>query len=194
MKIYGKSNLLAISLFVLLLNIECQKKGEIAPFYDGLYFTYKDVVSIGVTNERIFRIKEINTEYEIIEEDLSPVLPETIKHTVDLCGFIKESIEIKKSTKKTKKLKKFRHRRIAIWIPPNELKVGNKFKTSFGDFQVKEKRIWEKWDVWVLKGDFDFETYYDIKTGFFVGSRVPPQPLVGSTKRILIETNADIAY
>jgi len=194
MKGPSKSTLLVIFFLFVFFNVECQKKGEIAPFSDGLYFKYKVIVDIGSSGEIIYRIKEMNTEYEIIVEYSLTLLPETMKHIVDIWGFIKESTEIKKHAKKIKKLKEFKGRRIVIWISPKELQIGNKFKTSLGDLQVKEKRTWENWDVWVLKGNLGVEFYYDIKTGFLVGSHVPSLPMVGSTKRILIETNADILH
>jgi len=194
MKSCDKRNLLVILFIVLSTNLGCQKKGGLAPFFDELYFKYKDIVSSGSSSERIYRIKELHDGYEVIEKDLSPILPRTEKHIVDLWGFIKQSTRIRETSQKTKKHYKHKGKRICIWIPAEELQVGNKFETSLGNCQVEEKRSWENRDVWVLKGDLGVEFYYDIKTGFLVGSHVPSLPMVGSTKRILIETNADISY
>lgn len=194
MKTCYRKNLLLILLVVLLTNFGCQKKREIAPFFDDLYFKYKDIVSSGSSSERIYRIKELHDGYEVIEEDLSPILPRTEKHIVDLWGFIKESTRIRKTAQKTKRHYKHKGKRICIWIPAEELQVSNKFETSLGNCQVEEKRSWKNWDVWVLKGYSGVEFYYDIKTGFFVGSNAPSLPLVGSMNRILIDTNADIPH
>jgi len=195
MKSCDKRNLLVILFIVLSTNLGCQKRGDLAPFFDGLYFKYNNILNTGNTYT-IYTIKKVDSEYNVIEERLTPVFPETINHIVDLYGFIKKSTKIKETSKETKDLKFNKGRRIAFWIPPKELQINKRFSTSLSGrstCRVIEKKSWNKWSVLVSEDEVGAEFYYDIKTGFLVGCHVSI-PLVGSRKTILIETNADIPY
>ena len=194
MKTYNKRYLLVILLVVLVTNFGCQNKDkEIPPFFNGLYFRYKVTTSSG-SYEELFTIKEMRSGYEITEERLTPVFPEKVNNIVDIYGFIKESAEIKETGKKTRSIKWHKGRRICIWIPPKELKIDNKFETSLGNFRAVEQTTWESWDVWVLQDSHGNKCFYDRETGFYVGIQSVSAGLVGSMKKILIETNADIPH
>jgi len=193
MLVLKKKNIFLVFLLVLFLNVGCQKKGEgeLAPFFDELYFKYKEG-SIG-NNYIIYSVKEIDCEYEIIKEDASPTFPGTTKYIVDFWGFIKKAPAVTRTKRKWKKSKSWIGTRIGIWLPASELQVGKKLTTStIGKCRVEEKKTWEKWDVWVLKDGLGNEHYYDIKTGFWVGCNI--LTLAGGRKTILIDTNADISY
>ena len=197
MKTFEKRIFPIIFLLVFLLTPGCQKKNrEIAPFLDGMYFKYKVITNSG-SHEELFTIKEMCSEYEIIDEELyrSPKLGKIVKHTVDQYGVIKgKSIRTRKASKKTKKIKKLKGRRICIWISPDEMQVGKKLETSLGNFRIIEKATWEKWNVWVLKDSHGNKSFYDRETGFYVGIQSISGGLIGSMKTILIDTNADISF
>lgn len=188
---------IVLSIIVFLNCSGCQKKNkEIAPFFDGLYFKYR-VITISGNSEDLFTIKEVDRGYEVILDEFygSHNVGETVNHIVDIYGFIKEEpTRTRKASKKIKKLKDLKGRRIHIWIPPEELNIGNIFKTSFlrGSCRVIEQTTWEGWDVWVLKDIAGNKCFYDVETGFLVGSQSITVAIVGSVKIILIDTNVDI--
>ncbi len=197
MEIFKKSIFPTIFLFVFLLTTGCQKKySELVPFFDGMYFKYKVITNSG-SHEEIFSIKEENSEYKILKEDVykSHILEEIVTHVVDCYGVIKEKpVRTMKTSKRTKILDKLKGRRICIWIPPDEMQVGKKLETSLGNFRIIEKATWEKWNVWVLKDSHGNKSFYDRETGFYLGIQSISGGLIGSMKTILIDTNADIPY
>jgi hypothetical protein len=197
MKIFKKSVFPTILLFSFLLTTGCQKKNkEMAPFFDGLYFKYEVSATSG-NSEDVFKVKKMNGGYEVILDEFygSHNVGEIVKNIVDLYGVIKEKpIRARKASKRTKKIKWLKGRRICIWIPLEEIKIGSKFETSLGNYRVIEQKNWEDWKVWMLKDGSGNESYYDRGTGFLVGSKSISLQMVGSMKRILIDTNADIPY
>ena len=188
-----RNNLFVILFFVLFFNLGCpqKEKGEPAPFFNELYFKYKEG-TIG-NNYIMYRLNEIGSKYEIIKEDISPTFPGTTKYMVDLWGFIKKAPIVTRTKRKWTKSKSWIGTRIGIWLPTSELLAGNKLTTSIiGKCRVEEKTIWEKWEVWLLKDGLGNEYYYDVKTGFWVGCNI--HNISGGKKTILIDTNADIPY
>ena len=169
-----------------------------APFFDELYLRYTDDKAY-VGGDILYTIRKVSNKYEIIKDDSnkSNILGEITKYVVDHYGFIKETpVSTRKVSKKVKKLEDLKGKRIHIWIPPEELHIGNIFKTSFlrGSCCVIEQTTWEGWEVWVLKDIAGNKCFYDVATGFSVGSQSITVAILGSVRILLIDTNADIPY
>ena len=160
---------------LLQLIISCTSYEEIAPFFDGLFLEYAG-------NGKPYLTYKVNVvedyKFKIIETDkLYTTERGKVELFVDSYGKVYESRE-----------KRYIGRFSPIWIPVHEMKIGDTFdKRNF----VERNEKWERWDVLVVKDTpTGAESYYDINTGYWVGGI--GRTSAGSSKLILINTNADI--
>jgi len=158
-------------LFVFFILASCSK--EPAPFKDGMYLNYRQID--GVVSY-FFKIAAIgNKGYKIIEtQTRGPILPDDVEEMfVDIYGVVYKS-----------SFEPYEGKFSPIWIPVNKFKVGD---TVNRNYHVVRKDRWKQWEVLVLEGSLGGEYYYDLKTGFHVGT---------SGRRfeaVLVDTNAPVA-
>ena len=81
-------------------------------------------------------------------------------------------------------MKRYEKKFSPVWIPIHEMEIGDTFDSGY---TVTRKEKWKKWDVLVVKDpDSNNERYFDINTGYWVGSYERRLTIV------LVDTNADI--
>ncbi len=163
-----------LAIFLFLIFIGCAKYKEEAPFEDGMYFEYRygtlnKTYNINHLDDNNFKIVETDSFYKATEGKLEML--------VDSYGKVYEC-----------RKKRYKGKFSPIWIPVHDMEIGDEY-----DKRERVDRIdkWEKWEVLVIKDiPTGAENYYELKTGYFVGSEA--RSLVGSGKKILEATNADI--
>ena len=153
----------------------CTKYKEPVPFRDGLFLEY-DVGS----NKKItytFQISNSN-QFKITETRKRKVLDDDIEEL-----YVGKYGKVRKSS-----FKPFEGKFSPVWIPVQKMSIGDTFD---GGFLVARKDTWRQWQVLVIKDPrFDAEEYFEINTGYFVGSVT--RTAVGTGEFVLISTNADI--
>ncbi len=174
MEKFKKSILLFLILPLSMMFSHCTKYKEEAPFFDGLVLEYN---AGGISY--IYNVQELeNSEFKIIEIEKREPLSDKIEEL-----FVNAYGRVFKST-----FKDYKGGFSPIWIPVHEIEIGD---TIDGRHIAIKKDKWEKWDVMVLKDiAAEAESYYDLNTGYWVGSFA--KTAVGVGKIILINTNADI--
>ncbi len=166
--------LLVITILPLIL-LQCTQYNEETPFFNGLFLEY----DVGSGYKLIYNIYVLdNNKYKIIETDETGILGKEVEELlVNSFGKVYESSK-----------KSYKGKFSPIWIPVHEIEIGD---TIDGRHIAIKKDKWEKWDVMVLKDiAAEAESYYDLNTGYWVGSFA--KTAVGVGKIILINTNADI--
>lgn len=170
--------------FIILLGIpltlilsQCTKYKEKAPFFEGLILEYG---SSGATYGRyIYEINSLDDNgFKITKKEKWKALkPKPVVMMVKANGRVYESNK-----------KRYKNKFSPIWIPVNEMEIGDKFD----DRNIVERKAkWEKWKVLVVKDTpTGGESYYDLNTGYWVGSFA--RTAVGSGEIVLVDTNADI--
>jgi len=182
-----KSKNILIVLFLitlLLLYVRCADRyNELAPFFDGLHLEYEFIsyspLAGGSNSETIYDVQKLdNNHYKIIGVDKASFLKDEIdEFFVDAYG------KVYKSSSKDSE-----GGFSPIWIPAYLMDIGD---SVYGDDQVIKRDKWKKWNVVVVKSNFlNVEKYYEIKTGFLVGSFAESRGHTGT--EVLINTNADI--
>ncbi len=167
--------LVIISLSVVF--FQCTKYKEPAPFFDGLFLEYDR--SPGHRYKLIYNVHVLeNNKYKILETDTVYITDsDKIEMYVDKNGRVYESSK-----------ERYEGKFSPIWIPVNEMEIGDKFDERK---LIEREDKWEKWEVLVVKDTpTGGESYYDLNTGYWVGAfaRTPR----GAGKIVLVNTNADI--
>ncbi len=165
---------LGVSLLLILSN--CTKYKEEAPFFEGLILEYGER---GVDGRYIYEINSLDDNgFKITEKEKWKALK--FKPAVMM---VKANGRVYESNKK-----RYKNKFSPIWIPVNEMDIGDKFD---GRNIVERKAKWEKWDVLVVKDiPTGAEDYYELNTGYLVGSYA--KTAIGVGKIVLLNTNADI--
>ncbi len=162
--------------FIMLLSSCSNSYKEPAPFFDGLFLEY----GLGGPFKVSYTVRDLEDRdgYKIVETYKGGVLNgETEEMLVDAYG------RVYKSTNKDYE-KSFSH----IWIPVHKMEIGDSFKYLGDKYTVTKREKWGKWEVMAIKNlDYGYERYYEITTGYWVGSSGER-----SKKIILTHTNADI--
>lgn len=161
-------------LSLILLFSSCTKYKEEAPFFDGLVLEY-NLMQKTLT----YKIKSLdNNQFKInmiIKFDI--LSDETEEFLVDAHGKVRES-----STED------YQGNFSDIWIPAHKMEFGDTFDDGY---TVLRREQWKKWQVLVVKNPLiDEERYYEISTGFWVGSNTKTR--IGTGTIVLSNTNADI--
>jgi hypothetical protein len=169
------NRLLLVNIAISALLLSCSRYEEQAPFSDGLYFKYYG-------NGRPYLTFSVETlddkNYKVTRDDAFK------KSKVGITEMYVDSNGIVYKSSKNRFEDKFS----PIWIPVNEIKIGDEIYN--GDIATRKDR-WKSWEVLVIKKiDSNTERYFDINTGYWVG-------LFGTGARgavtiELVETNVDI--
>jgi hypothetical protein len=171
--------------------IQCAEKGEVAPFFDGLYLEYnvvktyksRDEISLKMDGTEVrvkvrYQVENADNKYRImkIETDSQSgdILNEE-EHIVDMYG-----------------KDEGRNNYLQIWLPVRGFVPGD---ALYDSFKVIRKEKWKEWDVLVLMDESApaAEWYYDQNTGVMVGKKLKFGVRVfGSEQRewTLVDTNS----
>jgi hypothetical protein len=163
----------AILLFFLLHSfffIQCVQKGEVAPFFDGLYLEYdvvktyksRDEISLKMDGTEVrvkvrYHVESADNKYRIMKIDTDSQSGDILnekEYIVDMYG-----------------KDEGRNNYLQIWLPVTRLVQGD---TLYGNFKVIRKEKWKEWDVLVLMDESApvAEWYYDQNTGLMVGKKL----------------------
>jgi predicted Zn finger-like uncharacterized protein len=148
---------------------------EEVPFFDGLFLEYE----IG-SKPRLYEVAVINeNEYKITKHSGNS----RIEYIIDKYGKIKEAKQYY-ADGRIKNKEKMEGEFLDIWKPIHKLKVGDQLSSRT---TVDRTEKWKQWEVMVIKEPGAgrlIENYYEINTGFLVGSSF--------YNEVLIDTNAVI--
>jgi hypothetical protein len=167
-----KSWILTGTIFLIL--ICCTKYKEQTPFFDGLFLEY-DLGSPGF--KWTYNIHNIEDgKFRINETEEEGAIGKRLReYFVDSKGKVYKT-----------DTKDYQGKFSPIWLPVHEMKIGDTFDN--GDAVVRKDK-WKKWEVLVIKdSDSNNERYFDVNTGYFVGSYESRATVV------LINTNASIPF
>lgn len=173
-----KCSISLLTVFFFLVLIQCSKYKETVPFFDGLLLEYK------YTNKnikRIYKVKVIGSnKFKVIQ-----IMPGRGVLKDDIDEFLVNAYgRVYKSTYKS-----YKGRFCPIWIPVHKIEIGD----TIDDIEIAmRKDKWKKWDVLVLalKRSKKTERYFDLNTGYWVGSK--GKTPMGAYEIILVNSNADI--
>ncbi|HDH00698.1 MAG TPA: hypothetical protein ENG80_02675 [Nitrospirae bacterium] len=173
-----KNLILLIVVSLPLFLMACNKYKEEAPFFDGLFLEYSSsgipvTYEVSVTDNNEFKITETK-KHKVFDDEIE-------LYHVDAQGIV-----VKGSWKESEGYFS------PIWIPINEMEVGDTFKYNGGDkYKIVKKDRWKKWNVLVIKGmTLGEERYFDLNTGFWVG--LHGKGMGRAVTIVLTDTNADI--
>ena len=181
----SKNSLIILFLVILpLLLLNCSKGyKEPAPLFNKLHleyeFAYYSPLSGKGSAKTIYDVQKLdNNHYKIIRVDEGSALKDEIEeYFVDTQGKVYKSSS-----------KDYEGGFSPIWIPAYLMDIGD---SVYGDDQVIKRDKWKKWDVVVVRSNFvNVEKYYEIKTGFLVGSFAETRGHTGT--KVLVNTKADI--
>lgn len=173
MERFKKGLILLFGIYLLSI-LSCTKYEEEAPFFDGLFLEYRLGGLRTIYNIHVLA----NHKFKIIETQKARVLSDDVEELyVDAYGRVYKS-----------SFKPYKGKFSPIWIPVHKMEIGDTFDSGY---TVARKEKWEKWEVLVIKDPVvREERYFDLNTGFWVGSFA--RTAVGAGKIVLINTNADI--
>ncbi len=174
-KDFKSSMFLFLIVYFSLIFLHCTKYKELTPFFDGLFLEYeygsrlKLIYNVNVLESNKFKILKKDTFYKTYRGKTEIL--------VDAYGRVYESSS-----------KRYKGKFSPIWIPVHEMEIGDTFD---GRNIVERKAKWEKWDVLVVKDiPTGAEDYYELNTGYLVGSYAKTDRGIG--KSVLVKTNANI--
>lgn len=174
MKRFKKNLILILGISLLFILSNCTKYKEEAPFFEGLYLKYRKISGCWEETYQMTALKDGN--FKLIKKEGCPnykILPPPEKYIINIYGKILEGPDDRLEGK-----------RIDIWVPPSRIDDSN---------AKVEKTYWQNWDVLIIKSTIaPVEIFYDVSTGFKVGTHTGAMPGVAPMTMILVDTNADI--
>jgi len=179
----------------------CQQSNEPAPFFDGFYLKYGEVLAKSPKPEDVIWTREICYIFEKLEDGNFHVKQEVhtrrgerLQQGLEPIPYpqVGDDLTIDKSgivLKGGDGMNFIDGYPSYLWLPPNKRKKGaDLFKVKVA-WRVEEKKKWEKWEVWPVRMlTQDDMRYYDVNTGFLVGE----EHMGGKWKTTLQDTNLDV--
>jgi hypothetical protein len=194
-----------VCVFIILIGclsiLGCQQSSEPAPFFDGLYLTYGEVLAKSPKPEDVIWTREIRYTFNKIE---------------DGNFYVKQEVHTRRGKRLKQELEPTSYPQVGndlfidkfgivlkggdgmnfvdgylsyLWLPPDKRKKrADLFKLKVA-WRVEEKKKWEGWEVWPVRMlTQDDMRYYDVNTGFLVGE----EHMGGRWETTLLDTNIDV--
>lgn len=200
-RLYKKAVIVFIVLAGCLSTLACQQSDEPAPFFDGLYLKYGEVLAKSPKPEDVIWNREIRYIFEKLEDGNFHVTQEVhtrrgkrLEQELEPIPYpqVGDDLTIDKSgvvLKGGDGMNFIEGYLSYLWLPPDKRKKGaDLFKVKVA-WRVEEKKQWESCEVWSVRTlTQDDIRYYDVNTGFLVGE----EHMGGRWKMILQDTNLDV--
>ena len=173
----------------------CLNDKEPVPFFDGLLLEYKVKYSMSlasVSYMQVYKIRAVHDGFKVIRYSGSDG-KDTDEEIIDSYGKIKKETSIGSFLYSlvfdSNKFKEhFKDKFSSLWIPTNKIQIGDKIDSG----TITRKEHWREWEVLVLNAPWPFSMgfYYDVDTGYLVGSKLNSRM---KSEQVLVNTNAEIA-